>query len=183
MSDLTVLDAGYMLGDLAFGVGKYFVDKKLKKGDTGVVDAIFSIPQFKKQLFVPPSLFKEKFVISNPKFIYILFNELKKVPNVISSQTNLKTDKFRYSVDTLRRAFNSTRFEAKNRRWKESGFSSAILTQNKKSIGFVFRYSNNVIKDIYVIRYKYSKDGTQYYPYKLSCTSKINPALYNYSKG
>lgn len=174
---------GYMLWDMMGNTANSIIDKKLKKGDKDVVNAIFKIPSFNKDQFVSASVFRDKFTINNPKFIYILFNELYKVPNVINNNTNIKTDKFRFSKNTLDRTFNSTEFKNNNTRWKDKGFSSAVLTQNRKSYGFIFRYEGNIIKDIYTIRYRYKQGNTEYYPYRLACTNKINPALYNYSKG
>ena len=173
----------YWFSDVMGNIANKLINKQLDKGDSDVVKAIFKIPGFDKDKFINPSAFRDKFTINNPKFIYILFNELYKVPNVINNNTNIKTDKFRFSNSTLKRSFNSTLFTNNKNKRITSGFSSAVLTQNRKSYGFIFRFEGNLIKDIYTIRYKYSKSGTQYYPYKLSCTSKINPALYNYSKG
>lgn len=158
-----------------------------------VSSTILGINGIKRDKVIPEDQLRNRFAITSKPFVSKIFDELKRVNNVLTiSLKNNYIDPRNCNVYGMRLGFNPRAYipggrlgdiESTNINYNHflsKGWSCTILKPIGKghNVGFIFKLNTDKIDEVYCLTTIKSKNSYELKPYKMKFINSINPKTY-----
>lgn len=158
--------------------------------------AIHSIPSFDSQYIIGEKALRDRFNITDKRFVERVFKEADSINNILRVSAKDPIDgRGKFDIFAIKKAFNAETYypgvkiiddevvetNPNYNYFLPKGWSLSVLKPPHKGslCGFVFKLNSDKIDEVWCLTIKHNKDGGyDFKPYKMKFINSLNPSIY-----